>query len=244
MKITRRSMLAAGVLAGGKLLGGRWFGRGDSSAKAAGIAGIDRRALVQRHNPVIRKLDPFSALTVGNGNFAFTGDVTGLQTFAEAYRGDIPLCTCAHWAWHTTPAPPGVRPEDFRYKQYESHGRMVGYATERRGQEVLFDWLRENPHRMHLGRIGLVLKKPDGSEAAPVGCRRDQPDAGSLDGSDRQPIHIRPSNGAGADGVSSGIGRAGDSDRFGAAEFGEPGGADFVSVCHPRNGYGGLEFAG
>ena len=90
MKITRRTLLAAGVLAGGKLLGGRWL-----SANAAETARIDRRALVGRHNPIIRKLDPFSALTVGNGNFAFAGDVTGLQTFVEAYRGDFPLCTCA-----------------------------------------------------------------------------------------------------------------------------------------------------
>jgi protein-glucosylgalactosylhydroxylysine glucosidase len=161
MKITRRTLLAAGVLAGGKLLGGRLL-----RANAVEITGIDRRALVRRHNPLVQKLDPFSALTVGNGNFAFTGDVTGLQTFIEDYRRDFPLCTCAHWAWHTTPAPQGVRVEDFRYKEYESHGRMVGYATERKGQEALFDWLRENPHRMHLGRIGLILKKPDGSEAA------------------------------------------------------------------------------
>jgi len=162
MKITRRTMLAASVLAGGKLLGGRWF----AISRAGEIAGIDRRALVRRHNPLVQKFDPFSALTVGNGNFAFTGDVTGLQTFIETYRSDFPLCTCAHWAWHTTPAPTGVSAKAFRYKEYESHGRMVGYATERQGQEVLFDWLRENPHRMHLGRIGLVLKKPDGSEAA------------------------------------------------------------------------------
>ena len=168
MKITRRTILAAGILAGGKFLGGRWFGERNASAEAAHIAGIDRRALVRRHNPHIQKLDPFSALTVGNGNFAFTGDVTGLQTFIETYRLDFPLCTCAHWGWHTTPAAPGIRAEDFRYKDYESHGRMIGYATERRGQEALFDWLRENPHRMHLGRIGLILKRQDGSEAAPA----------------------------------------------------------------------------
>lgn len=163
MNITRRTMLAAGLLAGGKLLGGRWFG--DMAARAAEDSAIDVLALVQRHNPVIQKLDPFSALSVGNGNFAFTGDVTGLQTFIGEYQKDFPLCTCAHWAWHTTPMPPGMHAEDFKYKDYDSHGRMVGYATERRGQEPLYNWLRENPHRAHLGRIGLILRKPDGSEA-------------------------------------------------------------------------------
>ncbi|MGD0767819.1 MAG: glycoside hydrolase family 65 [Tepidisphaeraceae bacterium] len=165
MKISRRTMLMAGMLAGGKLL--RWGALGQSTALAdmTGSPSIDRRALVQRHNPVIRQVDPFSALTVGNGNFAFTADVTGLQTFTDDYRKQFPLCSCAHWAWHTTPAPAGLRPEDFRYREYESHGRKVGYATDRTGQEALFDWLRENPHRMHLGRIGLILTKPDGSEA-------------------------------------------------------------------------------
>ena len=32
-----------------------------------------------------------------------------------------------------------------------------------RGRWRLFNWLRENPHRMYLGRVGLVLTKGDGS---------------------------------------------------------------------------------
>ncbi len=34
---------------------------------------------------------------------------------------------------------------------------MVGYQTSSEGQKELFDWLRENPHRLHLGQIGLRL---------------------------------------------------------------------------------------
>ena len=45
---------------------------------------IDRRALVDRHAPVLRGFDTGSPLSVGNGEFAFTVDATGLQTFAEA----------------------------------------------------------------------------------------------------------------------------------------------------------------
>ena len=44
---------------------------------------IDRRSLVRRHNPVVREPDPLAPLSVGNGEFAFTADITGLQTFAE-----------------------------------------------------------------------------------------------------------------------------------------------------------------
>jgi hypothetical protein len=170
--ISRRRFLLAAA-AGGVLAGGLGGGCGEASGRASGgVLGaavargsIDRQALVARHNPRIERIDPFSALTVGNGTFAFTADVTGLQTFYDAYRKDFPLCTCAHWAWHTAPLPAGVNAEEFKYRMYSAHGREVGYATSRTGQEVLFDWLRENPHRLHLGRIGLVLKKPDGSAA-------------------------------------------------------------------------------
>lgn len=162
MNITRRTMLIAAMLTGGKMLGLPQLRASTSNPS------IDRRSLVRRHNPLIQKFDPFSALTVGNGTFAFTADVTGLQTFAEESRAQFPLCTGAHWAWHTTPAPAGINPKDFRYNTYNAHGRNVGYATDRTGQEVLFDWLRENPHRLHLGRIAFDLRRPDGSRAAPA----------------------------------------------------------------------------
>ena len=46
---------------------------------------IDREALVRRHMPVVTHLDVEAPLTVGNGEFAFTADATGLQTFPELY---------------------------------------------------------------------------------------------------------------------------------------------------------------
>ena len=119
-------------------------------------SGLDRRAIVRRHEPRFSRFDPYGALTVGNGRFAFTADVTGLQTLAEACEKDFPLCTTADWAWHTTPIPPGLDPASFRYEEYDTHGRKVGYATRAEGQEDLFRWLRENPHRLHLGRLAFV----------------------------------------------------------------------------------------
>jgi hypothetical protein len=44
---------------------------------------INRYELVNRHNPVLTKADKSSPLTVGNGNFAFTADITGMQTLYE-----------------------------------------------------------------------------------------------------------------------------------------------------------------
>jgi hypothetical protein len=161
MRFTRRNFIkAAGAT-------GLTLAAAPTPALGNLFGGIDRRALVRRHNPVVTAFDPFSALTVGNGEFAFTADVTGLQTFIGECEKQFPLCTTAHWSWHTTPTPDGVRLEDFRYRDYDTHGRKVGYATERKGQEQLFDWLRENPHRMHLGQIGFELKKTDGSRATP-----------------------------------------------------------------------------
>ena len=64
-------------------------------------AQIDRHALVARHNIAIDKFDSLSPLSVGNGGFAFTADVTGLQTFPEAYETGMPLTTLSEWGWHS-----------------------------------------------------------------------------------------------------------------------------------------------
>lgn len=115
---------------------------------------IDRAALVNRHHPTLRKLDPLSPLSVGNGEFAFTCDVTGLQTIPQEYEKTMPLCTMSQWGWHTQPLPRGLDPNALRLTQYETHGRQVGYQTGADGQRELYNWLRENPHRLHLGQIG------------------------------------------------------------------------------------------
>lgn len=131
-------------------------GPGRTAAAAARPSGLDRRAVVRRHEPRPTRFDPFACLTVGNGRLAFTADVTGLQTLAAACERDFPLCTTADWAWHTTPPPPGLDPTALRYEEFDTYGRKVGYATSAAGQEELFRWLRENPHRLHLGQLAFV----------------------------------------------------------------------------------------
>ena len=118
---------------------------------------IDRRAVVSRHNPTLRSFDPRSPLSVGNGEFAFTADPTGLQTFPALYDKAMPLCTLAQWGWHTSPDRP---PGDLHLEEFDTFGRKVGYPTSSTGQKALFDWLRENPHRLHLGRIGFAIGDP------------------------------------------------------------------------------------
>ncbi len=132
---------------------------------------IHRYAVIRRHNPFFTRFDPFAALSVGNGEFAFTADITGLQTFTAECDKDFPLSTASHWGWHSTPLPGGLPEGGLRYKDYDTHGRPVGYATDDTGQEKLFNWLRENPHRLHLGRIGFELRKSDGTPATPADLR-------------------------------------------------------------------------
>ena len=82
---------------------------------------IDRRALVNRHNVQIRNLHEFSPLSTGNGRFAFTADITGLQTFPQSYAKGIPLTTMAQWGWHSFPNTEGYKLED-TFVQIETYG--------------------------------------------------------------------------------------------------------------------------
>lgn len=68
-----------------------------------GQTGIDRFALVNRHNVIIERPDPPDSLSVGNGDFAFTTDITGLQTFHREYEEGVTLGTESNWGWHTFP---------------------------------------------------------------------------------------------------------------------------------------------
>ncbi len=94
-----------------------------SSESQRKSVGIDRAALVKRHNPTMRKLDPLSPLSLGNGEFAFTGDITGLQTFPREYENAMPLCTMSQWGWHTTPRPRELEGKSLRLVEYDTHGR-------------------------------------------------------------------------------------------------------------------------
>jgi len=61
---------------------------------------------VQRHSIHAENINPEAPLTVGNGEFAFTADVTGLQTLNTTYLSP-PLQTMTHsteYGWHTIPA--------------------------------------------------------------------------------------------------------------------------------------------
>ena len=128
---------------------------------------IDRHALVTRHNVTLTAPDPLTPLSVGNGEFAFNTDITGLQTFPEYHQQGTPLCTQSQWGWHALPNPEGYTVAN-ALENYEVDGRQVPYASgggSGRGYSPAGLWLRGNPHRLHLGRIGLKLTTLDGTSA-------------------------------------------------------------------------------
>ena len=123
---------------------------------------IDRSALVHRNHPHITGYDPLSSLSVGNGEFAYTVDVTGLQTFPEKYRNGVPLGTQAQWGWHSFPNTQGYRFEESIEEYDLGRGRKEPYAVNKfignPRRNAAAKWFRQNPHRLHLGIIGLELE--------------------------------------------------------------------------------------
>ena len=97
------------------------------AATARSAEPIDRHALVTRHNVVRTACDEANPVQVGNGRFAFSADITGLQTF-------IPFNTMSEWGWHAVKLPQGAKLEDFTGGVWDTHGRPVAYNAPRRGK--------------------------------------------------------------------------------------------------------------
>jgi hypothetical protein len=140
----------------------------DKSQAAGGR--IDRQALVTRHNVKLDHADIMSPLSVGNGEFAFTADVTGLQTFEANYGPGIPLSTMAQWGFHAMPNPQHFSLDTYPLTTVDTSGRPVGYVYYENGKsprawEAAANYLYTNPSRLHLGTVALALKHPDGRDA-------------------------------------------------------------------------------
>ncbi len=131
-------------------------------------APIDRQAVVERHTIRLNRVDVESPLSVGNGDFAFTVDPTGLQTFEYFHDEGIPLETSSTlpWAWHEFPNTQGLTLED-AMMPHDFHGRTVMFAG--RQNSPAGSYFRENPHPIPLGQISLWL---DGRVVEPVELTR------------------------------------------------------------------------
>jgi polygalacturonase len=132
---------------------------------------IDRQAVVSRNNPIITEADPLASLTVGNGHFATTVDVTGLQSFPFEYEAGVPLTAMSDWGWHKFENTKGLTPAESEKAFDLGHGHPEVYAIENKkasdGGErgvLATQFFRVNPHRLNLGVIGLDLKDATGKK--------------------------------------------------------------------------------
>lgn len=127
---------------------------------------IDREALVTRNNPHVTEVNPLHSLNLGNGGFTVTLDATGLQTFPEFYKNGLSLGTYSQWGWHSFPNAEGYTEEE----TLENHplpghpegvyAVQVGSGRPERNQQAS-EWIRANPHRLHLGNFGFSGMKPE-----------------------------------------------------------------------------------
>lgn len=147
---------------------------------------IDRERLVRRHNVRHTAPDAIAPLTVGNGEFAFTVDITGLQSFPGFHdpraarregREVMPLATQSQWGFHTMPNPEGYSLEDVMASYASPHGDVdypVKYDFRKDPDELGEDeragyWLWVNPQRIDLGRLGLELRTtPDAAPSEDI----------------------------------------------------------------------------
>ena len=122
---------------------------------------IDRKAVVSRNHPLVSKADPLAALTVGNGHFATTVDVTGLQTFPDHYKDGIPLTAMSDWGWHRFPNTENLTEAETQrtiHFPHSTHAEVYAVEYKQGGRpQAATHYFRSNPHRLNLGCIGLSL---------------------------------------------------------------------------------------
>ncbi|KAI2779259.1 Six-hairpin glycosidase-like protein [Daldinia loculata] len=112
---------------------------------------INRQDIVSKYNVKRERLidNNTTPLQVGNGNFAFNVDNTGMQTI-------LPFNTLSSWAWHNDSLPRGnERVSDYHGVAMITHGRNVSYDIPDSNLPEVSQWLISNPNRINLGRIGL-----------------------------------------------------------------------------------------
>lgn len=121
---------------------------------------IDRNDLVNRNNPKLTVVDTLGSLSVGNGEFAYTVDITGMQTFPVEYSKGMPLGTQSQWGWHSFTNVNGYKHEETLREYDFGRGKTELYAVqynEKGRQQEAANYFRVNPHRLHLGSVGLEL---------------------------------------------------------------------------------------
>ena len=106
---------------------------------------IDRHALVTRHD--IKWNEVGGQIPLGNGEFCFNADGTGLQTFGGN--------SMSHWGWHSFPLPTGWASDHVPPTGTFQQGRNQGPDDFPPKTDEIRQWMFDNPHVMNLGRLRL-----------------------------------------------------------------------------------------
>jgi rhamnogalacturonyl hydrolase YesR len=142
-------------------------------------AAIDRQAVVSRHNPLITEVDPLASLSVGNGHFATTVDITGLQSYPFEYGAGVPLNAMSDWGWHQFENTNSLQTSESEKSFDLGHGHPEVYAVEYKKEtdgrhQQATTYFRVNPHRLSLGTIGLSLKDAKGEPVPLTALKQSQ----------------------------------------------------------------------
>ncbi len=93
---------------------------------------------------------------MGNGEFCFSADGTGLQTLGGN--------SMSHWGWRSFPLPTGWTADQVPQTGTFQQGRNKGPDIFPEASAALRQWMFDNPHILNLGRLRLC--RADGASLA------------------------------------------------------------------------------
>jgi hypothetical protein len=95
-------------------------------------------------------------IPLGNGEFCFNADGTGLQTFGGN--------TMSHWGWHSFPLPAGVTADQIPATGTFETGRVEGQDNPPAGTDAIETWMQQNPHIMEPGPAAIMRRHRNGAD--------------------------------------------------------------------------------
>lgn len=100
---------------------------------------------VIKYNRVLNKIDSLNPLSIGNGDFVMTLDITSTQSLADYYNY-IPLTSISNKLWFNKKVTGDIKMTDINGKKY---------MLDKKGQEELFNLKRQYPHKYSLFLVKL-----------------------------------------------------------------------------------------
>ena len=110
------------------------------------------KTFIKKFNVVHTFADFENPLTVGNGDFAFTCDFTGLQSFCDRYD-TIPLCSMSNLVWAEREV---TSPKPYLSYTRASNGKEIKYMSDTRSPH--YSEHRLNAYKFNLFRLAFTFR--------------------------------------------------------------------------------------